>query len=217
MRMGRVARLPPRHCERSEAIHSAAEGRWIARRFAPRNDEETAGNSRFAHRAIQWQNYSQAKTKSRRKAAREDQCQFTGSAGRGRAVRGTRRAVAAADARREPARPSVPDLGAVRGAGAEMALRRISRARRRARRRPGQARRQARRIRADPSRQLHRGHAGMVCLRRARRHRGDHQHPLGGGRNGIFRRPLRRGRRHHPAGLCRTGLRAIAGACAGSR
>ena len=25
------------------------------------------------------------------------------------------------------------------------------------------------------------------------------------GRDGIFRRPLRRGRRHHPAGLCRAG------------
>ena len=78
------------------------------------------------------------------------------------------------------------------------------------------ARRQARRICADPSRQLHRGHAGLVCLRRTRRHRGDHQHPLGGGRDGIFRRSLRRGRRHHPARLCRTDLGAIAAICAGS-
>ena len=65
--------------------------------------------------------------------------------------------------------------------------------------------------RADPSRQLHRGDAGLVCLRRARRHRGHHQHPLGGGGNGIFRRSLRRGGRDHPARLCRTDLGAIAG------
>ena len=82
-------------------------------------------------------------------------------------------------------------------------LRRISRARRCAGRRPGRARRQARRIRADPSRQLHRGHAGLVCLRRTRRHCGHHQHPLGAGGDGIFRRSLRRGGRHHPACLCR--------------
>ena len=132
--------------------------------------------------------------------------QFTGSAGHCRPLRRPRRAVAAADARREPPRPSVPDLGAVRGPGAEMVLRRISRARRRAFRRPRQTRHQARRICADPSRQLHRGGSGLVCLRRARRHRGHHQHPLGGGGNRIFRRPLRRGRRHHPARLCRTDL-----------
>ena len=132
--------------------------------------------------------------------------QFTGSAGHRRAIRGARRAVAAADARREPPQPSVPDLGAVRGAGADLVLRRISRARRRAGRRARHARHQARRICADPSRQLHRGHAGLVRLRRTRRHRGHHQHPLGGGGNGIFRRSLRRGGRDHPAGLCRTDL-----------
>ena len=33
----------PRHCERSEAIHLAAEEkRGLLRRFAPRNDDDTA-------------------------------------------------------------------------------------------------------------------------------------------------------------------------------
>ena len=76
-----------------------------------------------------------------------------------------------------------------------------------------EARHQARRICPDPSRQLHRGDAGLVCLRRTRCHRGDHQHPLGAGRNGIFRRSLRRGGRDHPAGLRRVGV----GQCRGLR
>ena len=104
---------------------------------------------------------------------------------------------------REPPRSSVPDLGAVRRAGADLALRRIPRAGRRAGRGACRARRQAGRVRADPSRQLHRGDAGVVRLRRTRRHRGHHQHPLGAGGDGIFRRPLRRGGRDHAAGLCR--------------
>ena len=62
--------------------------------------------------------------------------------------------MAAADAGREPPQPSVPDLGAVRGPGAELVLRRVLRARRRAFRRPCQARHQAGRICADRSRQL---------------------------------------------------------------
>src|SRR5258708_2416061 len=46
--------------------------------------------------------------------------QFTGSAGHCRPLRRPRRAMAAADARREPPQPSIFDLGAVRGPGAEM-------------------------------------------------------------------------------------------------
>src|SRR6266403_1719184 len=42
---------------------------------------------------------------------------FTASAGHRRAVRRDGRAVAAADARRDPPRPSVPDLGPVRRSG----------------------------------------------------------------------------------------------------
>ena len=141
------------------------------------------------------------------RAAREEfHATFASCAGHCRTIRRARRAVAAADARREPPQPSVPDLGAVRGTGAELVLRRVSRTRRRAFRRPRQTRHQARRICADPSRQLHRGCSGLVCLCRTRRDRGHHQHPLGGGGNGIFRRPLRRGRRHHPTRLCRIDL-----------
>src|SRR4051794_29760650 len=57
--------------------------------------------------------------------------------------------MAAANAQPEPPRPSLPDLGAVRRTGAELVLRRISRARRRARGRARQTRRQARRKCAD--------------------------------------------------------------------
>src|SRR3954451_433679 len=45
---------------------------------------------------------------------------FTAGAGRRRTVRGTGLAMAAADARREPPRPSVSDLGAVRCTGADL-------------------------------------------------------------------------------------------------
>ena len=113
------------------------------------------------------------------------------------------RAVAVADAGSDAPRPSVSDLGAVRCAGAELGLRRISRAGRRAGGRPCRPRRQAGRIRADPSRQLHRGRDGLVRLRRARRHCRHHQHPLGAGRDGIFCGSLRRGCRDHAACLCR--------------
>ena len=50
-----------------------------------------------------------------------------------------------------------------------------------------------------------------VCLCRARRDRGHDQHALGGGRDRIFRRPLRRRRRDHPAGLCRAGRNQLQG------
>src|SRR5215217_2393174 len=53
---------------------------------------------------------------------------FASHPGHCRAIRRARRPVAAADARREPPQPSVPDLGAVRGPRAELVLRRISRA-----------------------------------------------------------------------------------------
>ena len=172
---------------------------------------------RFAPRAIRWQKYAQAKQGSRSRLHGRNHANS-------QAVPGVVGPFAGLDVpwllrmRAESApRPSVPDLGAVRCAGAELELRRISRARRRARGGACQARRQAGRICADPSRQLHRGAAGLVCLRRTRRHRGDHQHPLGAGRDGIFRRPLRRGRRDHPAGLCRDWSRPIAAICAGSR
>ncbi len=105
--------------------------------------------------------------------------------------------------------PSVPDLGTVRRAGANLALRRIPRAGRRAGRRPCGARHQAGRICVDPSGQLHRGHAGVVRLRRTRRHRRHHQHPLGAGGDGIFCRTLRRRRRDHAAWPCRNDLRAL--------
>src|SRR5260221_7495228 len=95
--------------------------------FGPsRND--SAANAQFAPRAIQWQNYSQAKTKAAgRKLRGRKHVHFTGGARRRRTIRGPRRAMAAADAQRGSPQPSVPDLGAVRGAGPELVLRRISR------------------------------------------------------------------------------------------
>ena len=93
----------------------------------------------------------------------------------------------------------------------QMELRRIPRPRRRAGRGARRARHKTRRIRADPSRQLHRGDAGLVRLRRTRRHRRHHQHPLRACRDGVFCRSLRRGRRDHPARLCRDDLGALPG------
>src|SRR5205823_9844468 len=85
------------------------------------------------------------------KAAREERhVDFTASAGHCGAIHRARRAVAVANAGRNPPRSSVSDLDAVRGAGAELDLRRISRARRRARRGSRRARSEPRRIRADP-------------------------------------------------------------------
>src|SRR5438445_9085995 len=80
----------------------------------------------FAPHAIQWQNYSQVKPRQPVKAAREEfHATFGSHARHCRTVRRARRAMAAANARREPPQPSVPDLGAVRGTGAELVLRRI--------------------------------------------------------------------------------------------
>src|ERR1041385_1321236 len=73
------------------------------------------------------------------------------AAGRRRPLRRPRRAMAVADARRDTARPSGSDLGAVRRARTNLALRRISRPRRRACRRPSCTRHTAWRLRPDPS------------------------------------------------------------------
>src|SRR5439155_4620233 len=56
--------LPPRHCERSEAIHRAAQRMDGLLRSARNDGGESPAHSRFAPHAVQWQNYSQVKTKA---------------------------------------------------------------------------------------------------------------------------------------------------------
>ena len=130
-------------------------------------------------------------------------------AGHRRAICRNGRAVAAADARRDPPGTSISDLAPfdaparrwtygefherVGALAAGLNARGVK---------PGE-------FMSDPSGQLRRGDARLVRLRRTRRHCGDHQHPLGAGGNGIFRRPLRRGGRDHAASLCRNDLGAL--------
>ena len=73
---GGLAFLPVIASEAKQPSLSRRCNPWIASYAAtPRNDGKRAyaAKFRFAHRAVQWQNYSQARHQSRRKAAREDQ------------------------------------------------------------------------------------------------------------------------------------------------